>query len=141
MIQIDTTLEPASLQAELERFWALSGAKIRGLCETYPVEQGSPVFTVAGRYTSQGWTEWTQGFQYGAAILHFDATADRGLLNLARRKTRDRMAAHLSHIGVHDHGFNTISTYGNSITCTNSTTRTTTSRSFSCIVCNGSNTS
>ena len=31
----------------------------------------SPVFTVKGRYTSKGWTEWTQGFQYGSALLQF----------------------------------------------------------------------
>ena len=93
MIQIDTTLEPASLQADLERFWPLSGDKIRRLCETYPVEQGSPVFTVAGRYTSQGWTEWTQGFQYGSAILQFDATGDEGCLELGRRGTVAHMAA------------------------------------------------
>ena len=35
-----------------------------------------PVFTVAGRYTARGWTEWTQGFQYGSAILQYDATSD-----------------------------------------------------------------
>ena len=27
--------------------------------------QGSPVFTVRGQYAARGWTEWTQGFQYG----------------------------------------------------------------------------
>jgi unsaturated chondroitin disaccharide hydrolase len=31
---------------------------------------------VKGRYTTRGWTEWTQGFQYGAEILQFDATGD-----------------------------------------------------------------
>jgi unsaturated chondroitin disaccharide hydrolase len=113
MIQIDNTLEPASLHTELERFWPLSGAKIRGLCATYPVEEGSPVFTVAGRYTSQGWTEWTQGFQYGWAILQFDATGDEDCLELGRRGTVAHMAPHVSHVGVHDHGFNNVSTYGN----------------------------
>ena len=32
---------------------------------------------------------------------------------MGRRKTVDKMAPHLSHTGVHDHGFNNISTYGN----------------------------
>jgi hypothetical protein len=113
MIEIDSTLEPASLQPDLDRLWPLSGEKVRRLCETYPVEKGSPVFTVAGRYTSQGWTEWTQGFQYGWAILQFDATGDEGLLELGRRGTVAHMAPHVSHIGVHDHGFNNVSTYGN----------------------------
>ena len=113
MIQIDGTLDPASLQPDLERFWPLSGEKVRRLCETYPVEEGSPVLTVAGRYTSQGWTEWTQGFQYGWAILQFDATGDEGSLELGRRGTVAHMAPHVSHVGVHDHGFNNVSTYGN----------------------------
>ncbi len=28
---------------------------------------------------ARGWTEWTQGFQFGAAVLQFDATGDRAL--------------------------------------------------------------
>jgi hypothetical protein len=47
------------------------------------------------------------------AILAFDATRDEKLLMLGRDRTFQRMAPHVSHIGVHDHGFNNISTYGN----------------------------
>ncbi len=47
------------------------------------------------------------------ALLQFDATGDRQFLTLGRDRTLQRMAPHLSHIGVHDHGFNNISTYGN----------------------------
>jgi unsaturated chondroitin disaccharide hydrolase len=32
---------------------------------------------------------------------------------MARRRTRSSMAAHVTHTGVHDHGFNNVSTYGN----------------------------
>ena len=46
--------------------------------------QGSPVFTVDGQYTSRGWTEWTQGFQFGSAILQFDATGDSEFLEIGR---------------------------------------------------------
>jgi hypothetical protein len=74
---------------------------------------GTPVFTVKGRYTSRGWTEWTQGFQFGSAILQFDATGDERFLEIGRRKTIELMASHVSHVGVHDHGFNNVSTYGN----------------------------
>ncbi|HXU78982.1 MAG TPA: glycosyl hydrolase, partial [Methylomirabilota bacterium] len=74
---------------------------------------GTPVFTANGKYTSRGWTEWTQGFQFGSALLQFDATGDRQFLELGRRKTVELMATHVSHVGVHDHGFNNISTYGN----------------------------
>jgi hypothetical protein len=71
------------------------------------------VITRAGRYEPQGWTEWTRGFQYGAAILAFDATDDAALLKLGREGTRHDMAMHVTHFGVHDHGFNNVSTYGN----------------------------
>jgi hypothetical protein len=71
------------------------------------------VFTVNGRYTSRGWTEWTQGFQFGSAILQYDATGDDAFLEIGRARTADLMAAHVTHTGVHDHGFNNVSTYGN----------------------------
>ena len=49
----------------------------------------------------------------GSAVLQFDATGDREFLELARARTVQRMAPHLTHMGVHDHGFNNLSTYGN----------------------------
>ncbi len=62
-------------------------------------------------YGSRGWTEWTQGFQFGSAILQFDATGDASFLEMGRKATVDFMAPHVSHTGVHDHGFNNVSTY------------------------------
>jgi hypothetical protein len=113
VIRIDPGLEPAHLQAKLARFWALSGQKIELIERELEERHGSPVFTVAGRYTSRGWTEWTQGFQYGSALLQFDATAEPRFLEHGRRNTVAKMAPHLTHTGVHDHGFNNVSTYGN----------------------------
>src|SRR5262247_2913767 len=37
---------------------------------------------------------------------------DRAFLDLGRSRTVERMAPHLTHVGVHDHGFNNVSTYG-----------------------------
>ena len=56
---------------------------------------------------------WTQGFQYGCAILQYDMTGEERFLELGRNSTVTHMAPHVSHIGVHDHGFNNLSTYGN----------------------------
>ncbi|MEX0993999.1 MAG: hypothetical protein WD599_00640, partial [Balneolaceae bacterium] len=58
------------------------------------------------------WTEWTQGFQFGAEIIQFDATDEQEFLELGREATTELMAPHITHIGVHDHGFNNVSTYG-----------------------------
>ncbi len=112
-MRIDSSLTPQKLVPQINRLFELSAEKILNLERSWQPEAGTPVFTVRGKYTSRGWTEWTQGFQYGSALLQFDATGDDQFLELGRRNTIDRMAAHVSHTGVHDHGFNNVSTYGN----------------------------
>jgi rhamnogalacturonyl hydrolase YesR len=113
MIQARSELTTASLLPKLRRVFEVSGPKIRSIEKTWSPEKGSPVCTVDGRYASRGWTEWTQGFQFGSAILQFDATGDREFLETGREQTVSTMAPHLTHTGVHDHGFNNVSTYGN----------------------------
>ncbi|MBN1441981.1 MAG: glycoside hydrolase family 88 protein, partial [Planctomycetes bacterium] len=113
VIRIRDDLRPAELRRRIDRLWSASGEKIRSIETTFDPARGAPVFTVEGRYTTQGWTEWTQGFQFGSAILQYDAAGDEAFLEMGRRATRERMAPHLTHFGVHDHGFNNVSTYGN----------------------------
>jgi len=111
-MQINKQLTPPALQSKIEHFWRLSAQKILLMHEEYDASQGSPVFTVRGKYTTRGWTEWTQGFQYGSVLLHYDATREETFLEMGRNSTVDEMDSHVSHFGVHDHGFNNISTYG-----------------------------
>ena len=113
MISIDQKLTAADLSDKLKKFWDISGRKISLIDKYYNESQGSPVFTVKGKYSTRGWTEWTQGFQYGSAVLQYDATGDKKMLEYAREKILRKMAPHVSHTGVHDHGFNNVSTYGN----------------------------
>src|SRR5437762_2753102 len=101
------------LLPKLRRLFEVSAPKILSLEKTWNPADGTPVFTAKGKYTSRGWTEWTQGFQFGSALLQFDATGEKRFLDIGRAKTIQLMAAHVSHMGVHDHGFNNISTYGN----------------------------
>ncbi|HRK33721.1 MAG TPA: glycosyl hydrolase [Candidatus Hydrogenedentes bacterium] len=110
---IDNKLLPSTLSDTLNRFFGIAGPKISRLNKTWDPAKGSPVFTQKGRYSSRGWTEWTQGFQFGCQILQFDATNDESFLKIGRENTIRYMAPHVSHIGVHDHGFNNVSTYGN----------------------------
>src|SRR4026208_241740 len=112
MIRIDRQRTADDLLPAINRVFELSAQKIRSIEGSWRPEDGSPVFTVAGVYTSRGWTEWTQGFQFGAPLLQFDATCEREFLELGRTRTLERMAPHLTHTGVHDHGFNNVSTYG-----------------------------
>lgn len=113
MIDLKLKPDPDSLSHKLMKFWDLSGRKINLIEKFYDESAGSPVFTIEGRYTTRGWTEWTQGFQFGSAVLQYDATGDNKFLDTAKDKILKKMAPHVSHTGVHDHGFNNVSTYGN----------------------------
>jgi len=112
-MKIDSTLGPADLSAACKRVFQLGAAKALNIDKTWNPAAGTPVFTVKGKYTAMGWTEWTQGFQYGSLILCGDALNDGRLIDRGRKLTIDRMLPHVTHIGVHDHGFNNLSTYGN----------------------------
>ncbi len=112
-MQIQTQLSAQALVPHVDAFAEVAGPKIWSLHQSWQPEQGSPVFTQDGRYSSRSWTDWTSGFFIGLAILQFDLTNDDRFLELGRDKTRRYMAPHISHFGVHDHGFNNVSTYGN----------------------------
>src|SRR5713226_4157683 len=111
-LKIDHQLTAKKLVPKIARLFDLSAGKILALEKTWNPSKGTPVFTVKGRYTSRGWTEWTQGVQFGSARLQFDATGEKRFLELGCMKTCRFMALHVSHMGVHDQGFNNISTYG-----------------------------
>jgi unsaturated chondroitin disaccharide hydrolase len=113
VLQADPSLTAAALAPSARRLFELSAGKIERLERRWDPAAGTPVFTVGGSYTSRGWTEWTQGFQFGAALLQFDATGEERFLEMGRSATVERMASHVTHVGVHDHGFNNVSTYGN----------------------------
>jgi hypothetical protein len=112
-MKINYALTAAQLRPKIETLAALSAAKIRVLEKAWDPAKGAPVFTAAGAYTARGWTEWTQGFQFGSPLLQFELTGEAEFLELGRRRTLAHMAPHLTHFGVHDHGFNSVSTYGN----------------------------
>jgi len=111
MIRPDRSRTARDLLPAIDRLFELSATKIHSLDRSWS-SSGAPVFTVGGRYTARGWTEWTEGFVYGAALLQFDATGEREFLELGQQRTLSRMSPHLTHSGVHDHGFNNVSTYG-----------------------------
>ncbi len=111
MKSIDT-LTPQALMPAIKRALELASAKTSQLEKRWKPADGAPVVTIGGKYTARSWTQWTQGFQYGNALLCFELTGEKDLLTAARRHVVADMAEHLTHKGVHDHGFNNISTYG-----------------------------
>ena len=112
-MKVNVNIQPGDLKVRLNRFFELAAQKIRSIDSTWDSGRGTPVFTEEGKYTTRGWTEWTQGFQFGCAILGYEITGKKDLLQIGRKGTIERMASHVTHTGVHDHGFNNVSTYGN----------------------------
>ena len=109
MIIINQNLKVEDLKEKINLLWQLSGEKINRILSEYDESQGAPVFTVNGKYTTRGWTEWTHGFQFGSSVLQYDALGDSQFIDSAKKKIIDKMATHVSHTGVHDHGFNNLS--------------------------------
>ncbi len=111
-MQINTNLIAKNLKDKVDALWSLSGNKIQSLASHLKGVSGSPVVTVKGRYEPRSWTDWTQGFQFGSELIQFEATGDKFFLDLALANIKSKMTPHVSHFGVHDHGFNNLSTYG-----------------------------
>lgn len=111
-MEIQRKLSAADLIPSVKLLFDLAADKTFRLCRRWDPRLGAPVVTAGGQYIGRNWTQWTQGFLYGNAILSFELTGDARLLEIGRNHTVANMAEHLTHIGVHDHGFNTISTYG-----------------------------
>jgi unsaturated chondroitin disaccharide hydrolase len=112
MIDIRSDLTPTLLRKKIDALFSASAEKLHSMERSWTASQGAPVYTIDGKYTSRGWTEWTQGFQFGSSVLQFDATGDKHYLEYGRDHTVRLMAPHVTHEGVHDHGFNNVSTYG-----------------------------
>ncbi len=112
-MQVNEAIRIGDLKRKLDDLFDLAGKKVLSIEASWDASRGTPVFTVGGTYTTRGWTEWTQGFRFGCSILQFEVSGDEQFLAIGRKGTLERMASHLTHVGVHDHGFNNVSTYGN----------------------------
>ncbi|MBC6998471.1 glycoside hydrolase family 88 protein [Cytophaga sp. FL35] len=112
-MNINFELTPKDLLGKCNNLWTYSSHKIKSMHAGLQGKKGSPVVTVNGVYEPRSWTDWTQGFQYGSELFQFDATGDSFFLNIAIDNIKNQMTSHVSHFGVHDHGFNNLSTYGN----------------------------
>jgi len=112
VIDVEREVSAGELAPRIARMWELSADKLDSLAARLDELPGAAVFTVDGRYTSRGWTEWTQGFFCGSALLQFDTTGEKRFLDLGRTATLQRMPGHLTHTGVHDHGFTVVSSFG-----------------------------
>jgi unsaturated chondroitin disaccharide hydrolase len=70
-------ITPRDLTPAMRRAEELAVEKTLMLDKRWSVAGSAPVFTVDGRYTARSWTQWTQGFQYGNALLCFELSGDK----------------------------------------------------------------
>ena len=56
----DRRLTANKLLTAIHHFLDLTATKILDLDKQWNPTRGTPVFTQKGRYTTRGWTEWTQ---------------------------------------------------------------------------------
>ena len=97
VIELDKNLTPPDLAAEARAVLGAVGRVHRGDRGELPARLGvARVHRRTAATRRKGWTEWTQGFQYGSALLQFDATGDERFLELGRERTvaRDGAASH-----------------------------------------------
>jgi hypothetical protein len=76
----NATIKATDLKDKISRLFELSGKKILLIKKEYNHANGSPVFTVGGKYSTRDWPEWNQGFEFGSAIIQYDATGEERFL-------------------------------------------------------------
>lgn len=74
-VEVSPTITPRDLMPAVRRAVELATEKTLRLDRRWSAPGCAPVFTIGGRYTARGWTQWTQGFQYGNALLCFELAA------------------------------------------------------------------
>ncbi len=112
-MKINYRISTEDLKTRLIKFWILSANKSMSINRVFDFAKGSPVYTVEGKYVTRGWTEWTLGFHFGSVIFNYEMTGDIDFLKIAREGAVKHLPVQISNTGVHDHGFNIVSTYGN----------------------------
>ena len=113
-MKVNTTLTPSQLVRKIERLWELSAGKILAIEKEFDAAKGSPVFTAEGRYTDPR----LDGMDARLPVRLGDPPVRRHRQTSSSWRsgaaaTLAAMAPHVGHFGVHDHGFNNVSTYGN----------------------------
>ena len=112
-MQINTSLQPTDLTGKLNQFWTLSGQKIQLIDNEYDNGKALPYLRYRGSIRPEAGRNGRRGFSLARPFYSSMPPMTSTFLNLGRQKTLAVMAPHISHIGVHDHGFNNVSTYGN----------------------------
>ncbi|MGC9054626.1 MAG: glycosyl hydrolase, partial [Candidatus Hydrogenedens sp.] len=110
-MEVEDSLIEQELVPIIQLFLPVAKYKVDSLFDYWSNQETSPVFTKAGKYNSWGWTEWTRGFLYGIPLLLYEMTREQSLLEKVQNNVY-KLDSYLTHTGVHDHGFNILSSYG-----------------------------
>ena len=114
MIRIDHQLTAAALVPAIDRVFELSGQKIALIQKHWDRAQGHAGVHGARPLHHPRLDRVDAGLpvRLGASCSSTPPATQRSSSSAARG-TLERMASHVTHIGVHDHGFNNVTTYGN----------------------------
>jgi len=111
-MRIDNKICPSDLSSPVARLFDLASAKTLMIARRWKSSDGAPVVTAAGKYPQSGLDAVDAGVHVWQCPAVLDATGSEELLRVGREGTRQSMAEHVTHTGVHDHGFNNLATYG-----------------------------
>jgi unsaturated chondroitin disaccharide hydrolase len=111
-MKIDLSIEQSISDINLNRFWELSGQKILMIEKSFDTAKGAPVFTEKGKYVTEVGRNGHRDFSLDLLCSNLMQQGMISSSSLGRENTLHKMTPHLTHTGVHDHGFNNVSTYG-----------------------------
>ena len=107
------TRSPGDVRASIARLFDVSAAKIDALEARWrPERRRARSSPSRASIVRAGGRSGRRDFSSARRCCSSTPPANRAFLELGRSRTCERMASHLTHVGVHDHGFNNVSTYG-----------------------------
>ena len=113
MMRIDEALRPADLRPAIDRMWEISAEQDPLAREDLERRRTArPSSRCAGATPPAAGPTGRRASSSARRCCSSTPPATRAFLELGRERTFERMAPHLTHMGVHDHGFNNVSTYG-----------------------------
>ena len=113
-MNIDTTLKPADLSKPLARLFELAAKKVRLIDRTWDrVARHAGLHRRRQVHHAAAGRSGRRASSTAARSSPSTRPATASCSSSAGSNTLEHMAPHVTHIGVHDHGFNNLSTYGN----------------------------
>ena len=113
MINVRSDLTPASLKKKVAALFDASAQKLRSLERDWSPSPARPSSPLTANTPAAAGPNGRRVFSSAPRSSSSMPRATGDFLDYGRDHTVRLMAPHVTHMGVHDHGFNNVSTYGN----------------------------